>query len=143
MFIRQLCLWSLGISAIGLLWGCGTSDARPSAILQGTVTLNGKPLEEGSVRFTSTKTGETAYANLEAGGRYSVEMPEVDLGEDYLIAVGQTIVDETDAMALAANPPAPMTVKIPAKYAERTTSGLSLTIDQPGVHSFDIELKGS
>ncbi|MCC9606587.1 hypothetical protein LOC68_17110 [Blastopirellula sp. JC732] len=136
---RYVHLAILGIAATMLL-GCGGGSERPSATIQGVVTLEGKPLDQGSVHFTSPKTGESAYANLTGEGKYLVTFPYADIGQAYQVSIGKTVVDETDAHALAANPPAPMTVKIPAKYSERTTSGLSVTIETGGETQYDIAL---
>lgn len=123
-----------------MLLGCGGKEERPSAVIKGVVTLDGKPLEQGSVHFTSPQTGESAYSNLGPGGEYSVKFPAADLGKAYQVSIGKTIVEETDAHALAANPAAPLTVKIPGKYAERTTSGLTVTVEHGGATRYDITL---
>ncbi|MEX1040048.1 MAG: hypothetical protein WDZ51_05435 [Pirellulaceae bacterium] len=138
----QLSIRLTFVGGVMLALGCGAGEARPSAEIQGIVNLDGSPLEQGSVHFTSSRTGETAYANLAPGGTYSVSFPQVDLGEIYEVSVGKPVVDEQDAHALEANPPAAMTVRIPPIYSNRTTSGLSLAIDKKGVQRFDIDLKG-
>ncbi|UUO06854.1 hypothetical protein M4951_00735 [Blastopirellula sp. J2-11] len=137
--LRFFTIWIVVISA-GLLGGCGGEKERPSAVIQGVVTLGGQPLGQGSVHFTSPQTGESAYANIGPEGNYSVEFPFVDLGQAYQVSIGKTVVEETDAHALAVNPPPPMSVKIPPKYSERTTSGLSVTIEHEGETQYDIAL---
>ncbi|WP_417392225.1 carboxypeptidase-like regulatory domain-containing protein [Gimesia sp.] len=122
--------------------GCGgETDARPAVEIKGTVTLDGAPLQEASIQFTSPKTGESAYANLDASGQYSITFPKADIGSVYEITVTPPVVDEQNAMALAEQPKEKTASSIPAKYASRTTSGLTTRIEQAGTHEANFDLK--
>ena len=122
--------------------GCnGSTDSRPAVEINGTVTLDGDPLQEGSIQFSSPKTGESAYANLDANGHYSISFPQADIGTEYEIIVNPPVVEEENAMALAEKPKAKSTMKIPAKYSNRTTSGLKAKIQQAGSNEANFELK--
>jgi len=121
--------------------GCQGRSSRPSAEIQGVVRMDGKPLEQASVHFTSPRTGESAYANVEPGGTYRIPFPEVDIGELYEVAVRKPILQveyATDAPTSQ-----PKTTHIPGKYADRRTSGLTFKIEEGGQQTFDIELSGS
>lgn len=130
------------IALFGLmLTGCQGRSSRPPADIHGVVRLDGKPLEQASVHFTSPRTGESAYANVEPGGIYRIPFPEVDIGELYEIAVRKPIVEveyATDAPTSQ-----PKTTKIPDKYANRRSSGLTFKIESGGPQTFDIDLSGS
>jgi len=133
-----------GSSALLVAWfvllaGCGGSGS--SATISGVVTLDGKPLPAGSVQFASTKSGQAAFANLEGDGRYSVVFPEADLGAEYEVTVGEPVDDDVDATAIAENPPEKTKRRIPQKYSDRTTSGLKVTIANPGETEFNIDLQ--
>lgn len=121
--------------------GCGGGDERPSASIQGTVMLDGEPLSVGSVQFTSTKTGESAYANLDDTGRYLVKFPEADIGTEYQVTVGKPVEENVDANELAMNPPEPVKIRIPQRYWNRATSGLTTTISSAGENTFNIDLR--
>lgn len=122
--------------------GCGGGDARPGATIEGTVLLDGQPLEMGSVHFTSPQSGETTYANLDSNGKYAVEFPKVDVGQRYLISVDKPVFVAEDAYAPL--PPQPkMKRKIPPKYTSRTNSGLEVEIEKGGKLTHDIELSSS
>lgn len=137
-----LAAWfAIGMTAIGMTLGCGGDRQRPAAEIQGQVRLDGEPLSQGSVHFTSPRSGETAYANLDSSGRYSVRFDQVDVGEVYEVSVSTPVIDEQDAHAVVA--PQKMNVTIPSKYTNRTTSGLSLTIEDAGTHEFDIDMSSS
>ena len=127
--------------AVSLALGCTGEATRPSAKIEGTVLLDGQPLEVGSVHFTSPQTGETAYANLSPGGKYVVEFPEVDLGQRYQVAITKPVVELEHATDVA--PAQPKMPKIPAKYSDRTTSGIVIEVDQGGTLTRDIELSSS
>lgn len=61
---------SLLAGCLLLLVGCGGDRRQP---LEGTVTLDGKPLDEGAISFVPLPgaTGPTAGANI-AAGRFSI-----------------------------------------------------------------------
>jgi len=138
--LRAIILLSL-VAAGTCLTGCSGRRERPAASFHGIVTLDGKPLEEGSIHFTSPRTGEVAYVNLEKSGTYEVSFPEVDLGEEYEVAVAPTVITfESKAHTGFARS---MNVKLPKKYMDRRTSGLRAKIEQPGKNQFDFVLTGS
>lgn len=125
-----------------LLAGCGgDDDDRPTATIIGQVTLDGAPLSSGSIQFTSPKTGESAYANLDSEGRYRVTFPKADVGSDYDVTVGRAVDENQDPTALAEDMPKPGPNPVPRKYSDRTTSGLKATIANPGENQFDVHLK--
>ncbi|WP_339734343.1 carboxypeptidase-like regulatory domain-containing protein [uncultured Gimesia sp.] len=125
-----------------LLVGCsGEADSRPAVEIKGTITLDGAPLQQASIQFTSPKTGESAYANLDADGNYSISFPKADIGAEYEISVTPPVVEEENAMALAEIPKEKTATKIPAKYSNRSTSGLKTIIKQAGSNEADFELK--
>ncbi len=123
-----------------LVIGCGESDPRPPVEISGVVNLDGAPLQEGSIHFTSGQTGETSYANLNEKGQYSLKFPKADLNTQYEIKIGPPVVDEQDAHALENNPPSKMKQSIPKKYLNRTTSGLKVKIEKDGKNEFDFDL---
>lgn len=126
------------------VWGqgcAGDPNTRPSIEISGTVTLDGAPLKEASIQFTSSKTGESAYANLDENGHYSVAFPQADVGSAYEVTISPPVVDEENAMALAEKPQEKSTTKIPTKYTKRTTSGLIAQITEAGANEANFELK--
>ncbi|QDT91799.1 carboxypeptidase-like regulatory domain-containing protein [Gimesia algae] len=124
------------------LSGCGSDlDSRPTVEIMGTVTMDGSPLQEASIQFTSPKTGESAYANLDKNGKYSITFPKADIGSAYEITITPPVVEEENAMALAEQSQNKSTTKIPAKYSDRTTSGLSARVEQAGTNEANFDLK--
>jgi len=121
--------------------GCETRKTRPKIEIFGTVTIDGQPLDEGSIHFSSPKTGETTYSNIDTEGNYSVSFEAADIGEAYEVAIGPTIANQNDVPAsqLVALPK--MSIKIPKRYSMRHTSGLTTMIEHAGRNQFDCTLK--
>lgn len=130
--------------SVSFLAGCGgDTDSRPAVEIKGTVTLDGAPLQEASIQFTSPKTGESAYANLDQNGQYAITFPKADIGTDYEITITPPVVEEENAMALAEQANKKPETKIPAKYSNRTTSGLTAKVEEAGTNeaNFDLQSK--
>lgn len=85
--------------------GCGgKTDDRPEVAINGVVTLNGAALNEGSIHFRSTKTGESAYINLTAGGKYSITFPKADIGSEYEVSIAPPVVEIENPLEQKNNP---------------------------------------
>lgn len=64
---------AFGLVTIGLICATGCGEGEPKAEVSGTVTLDGVPIENGSIQFYPTgKTGQTAGGGIEKGN-YKVE----------------------------------------------------------------------
>lgn len=122
------------------LSGCQQKNARPSVQIKGVVTFDGVPLEEGSIHFSSSKTGESAYSNLAAGGQYQITFVEADLGEKYAVSIGRTVLDESEVQAADLKPQPPLKAKIPKRYLDRQSSGLSAVVKDAGKNEIDFAL---
>ncbi|MBA2113467.1 hypothetical protein [Bremerella alba] len=131
-------LFTLAVFTWVACLGCNQRSARPSVTIEGTVTVDETPLPQGSIHFTSPLTGESAYVNLQPDGTYAVSFPEADLGEAYEVSIQKPQIELEDAHAKAER--IKMDVKIPPKYAHRTTSGLTFTVQEGGTQTFDVEL---
>lgn len=68
--------WSAFCLLSCLLLGCGGgNDIGPSGEVEGTVTLDGEPLSEGSVAFYQASTGNTGGADLGPVGKFKFDVP--------------------------------------------------------------------
>lgn len=63
----------LAVVTVGLV-GCG-GGGPPRAAVQGSVTWQGKPVENGTINFISTGTGGSASATI-VGGKYQLSTAE-------------------------------------------------------------------
>jgi len=123
-----LITWFMGW-AIGVI---GCSGANESTI-SGTVQLDNKPLETGTVTFHPNPDGPLVYGQIGAGGRYEAKTGSAKglLPGEYVITIAATGPPPPDY-----SPPKLLT---PKKYSDKGTSGLQRTV-KPGHNTFDFEL---
>ncbi|SIO55922.1 hypothetical protein SAMN05444166_5161 [Singulisphaera sp. GP187] len=107
----------LGIVAavVGLVGGCGSgggaSAKYESARLEGEVTLDGKPLDEGSIQFVPSNAEAPPVTVPILKGRYVA--PKVGVGKVTVILSGATA--ERPAV-VSSNYTPPPSATIPARY---------------------------
>jgi hypothetical protein len=108
--------------------------------VSGKVTLNGKPLETGTVSFHPAMPGPLAYGTIDAGGGY-----ELRTGSQPGVAPGEYVVTVS---AIELVPPAPGSRDdplpkplAPERYGSPKDSPLRCTVAR-GSNRFDIELTG-
>jgi hypothetical protein len=138
---------TLGVLA-GLAIGCGAapSDEPQRVSVKGTVTLDGKPLEQGVIRFVPLPEVKGPKASVDVtdgrfeipadvgpvAGKHRVEIESTDHG-------GIEPDDETALAELAAGKRKPVKpVKIPAIYNARSTLQKEVKSDSPNEFKFDL-----
>lgn len=113
----------------------------PTVEVAGKVTLDGKPFSEGSIWFSSARSGAGFHTNLKPDGQYSVKVLDVQLGETYGVFIGGLEPADPNEVDPSGNPKGIPVPPVPAKYREAKTSGLTAVIDKPGQVTFDFDLK--
>ena len=75
--VRFTAVWSACCLLSVVLLGCGGGgkEIGPTGEVEGTVTLEGEPLSEGSVVFYNKSTGNTGGAELGSGGKFMCAVP--------------------------------------------------------------------
>jgi len=118
--------------------GCGGGGAtKPSGIVAGEVTFQGTPVTEGTVNFTSPKTGVAATAELDPDGSFTLQEP-LEVGSYDIVITPPPI--KTAPMPNQP-PPAPKDyANIPAKYRAAATSTLKVEVEE-GENSFQLEMQ--
>ena len=120
-----------------LTLGCGQSQ---EATVSGKVTLDGDPLDHGSVIFVAgSKTkADSAAGDIKPDGTYLVQIGQSGkmLCGEYQVAVTARSPSQPHPMG---GPPMPGELTTPARYADATTSGLRFMI-RPGENTIDIPL---
>ena len=126
---KNLCI-ALAALSMGVFPGC--DNGRPKRVkVAGHVRIDGQPLEQGYVSFFPT-TGRPGGGQLGEGGAYSVTMYETDDGlppGKYAVSISGTEIISDESQRWHA----------PKKYADPTSSGFKVEIDQP-TDSMDFEL---
>jgi len=113
----------------------------PTVQVRGKVTLDGKPFSQGSIWFTAARSGAGFHANLGPDGDYSLSILDVRPGEKYGVFIGGIEPKDPEKSDKVGPPPGIPVPRVPAKYRESKTSGLTATIDKAGSVTFDFELK--
>ncbi|RUL88306.1 hypothetical protein [Tautonia sociabilis] len=121
--------------------GCGSSGPEMARV-SGTVTYQGQPLESGSVSFISTDPERAnAVGTIGPDGSYELQTREpndgAELGE-YKIAISD--IDPEAMNSALPGEPVPLTSKLPQKYQDPSTSGLTRTVER-GRNTFDFDLQ--
>ena len=113
---------------VGSFERCGSSEVRlPTTALCGKVTANGKPVSTGTV--TAYRGGSKVMeTSIEPDGSYG--FPNPPSGQYELT------VTATDAPSPYGRP-----VKLPAKYADPSESGLTATVTSDQVNTQDLALR--
>ena len=107
--------------------------------VSGKVTLDGEPISESTVWFSCHRSGTEFNAKLGPDGTYALSIPDVEIGETYGVFIGgiEPGEDEEDEDG---NPKATIPPKVPAKYLEGSTSGLTAIVDKESGLTLDFEL---
>lgn len=115
------------------LTGCGSS--KPSGSVTGKVSMDGKPVTNGSVVFSSSTKGSAAEGKLDSAGAFNLT-DSLPVG-DYVVTV-----KPPPAGAPLGAPAAPPPAKsdIPEKYRSEAKSDLKFTI-KAGANQATFELK--
>ena len=146
MMARNLC-WCRGsvlVLVLSLLSaGCGESDDLPREAVTGTVNLDGKPLEKGSIQFSPVQGNPGAVVeggSMIADGKFSISKDRGLVPGKYQIAIyaGGSRGAGKGAMKPETGGPAPSKEPIPAKYNAKTE--LSEEVKKGGPNDFKFDL---
>lgn len=119
------------------LAGCGGNPAT----VTGLVTLNGEPLDTGTVGFAPTGPGLRAAGQIQSDGSYELRTNReagLETGE-YSVTV---VAREPGKEDPNGGPPMPGPYITPRNYAVASTSGLKYTVEK-GSNEINIELTGT
>ena len=121
--LRSLRLVLLSLSFV-ILVGCG---GRHEATVSGTVTLDGQPLDRGTVTLHPTGGGAAAVGPIGSDGVYTIKT-----GTESGLAPGEytaTVVANEDPIpSTTGGAPMPGALITPARYGTLETSDLHITV---------------
>ena len=130
----------LAIPVAIMLTGCGDSTL---GTVSGTVTLDGRPLDQGLVVFEDRDRGVSVNTAIGSDGSFVVETyDQTGLAPgEYAVAVkpGALGDGETPLVESATTTSRPENGAIPAWYGSTRTSGLVVTVT-PGENHIPLEL---
>ena len=131
-------LLSVGLVVLTLT-GCGSGRTTAGATATGTITVEGVPLDGGTIAFSPINRGSSAFGKIASDGTYEVETDAQTIGlapGDYQIAIYYEPSETEDAQGnqvFGQNP-------VAKKYGDFDRSGLMATVS-PGNNTFDLDLE--
>lgn len=112
------------------LFGCKSDDLPATVNVEGTVTLDGEPVEGASVVFIAQAGANNATGVTDGSGRFSMDsFPGRKKGavpDSYNVEIAKTIVEdkgERDGEGMVQ-----LSYGLPKQYASQLTSGLSVNV---------------
>jgi hypothetical protein len=132
----------LSLAVVGC--GGGAGDNLPRQAVSGSVTLNDKPLEQGSITFSPAEPGQQGAASAGAvikSGSYSIARTGGPTPGKYRVS----IVSEAAGAAeeLPGMPPKVTDLKkralVPEKYNVKSSLTAEVTADGPNTFDFDLK----
>ncbi len=140
-------------------WGCGggVADRPKVARVSGTVTYQGKAVEDAVLTFSAAGAPRKATGKTDAEGKFTLTTFLTDDGAvagDHVITITKLKgppppamnvetggAEYTKAMESAAKPAVAADTGLPAKYADPEKSGLMRTVTLQGPNEFKIDLE--
>jgi hypothetical protein len=139
--IRQLTLLIVAGGLSSGIAGCGSSSP-PRVAVSGTVTLDGRPIEQGAIAFVPTADSKQPSAGAEiAAGEYSIPAASGPSAGKYKVEIRWS--KPTGKQIELGSPAPPGTLvdevkeAVPAKYNSKTTLEEVLEPGENAVH-FDL-----
>ncbi len=127
-------------SALGLM-GCG--DRGPGRAITGTVTLDGRPLDEGRIEFRPIGPGASAGASIERGS-YRIAADQGPIPGPYRVNISSAQVSDAAGPGGEADPGPGRggpgaSERIPARYNASSTLTAEVKADGPNVFEFPLD----
>jgi hypothetical protein len=126
------------VLALTLLSGCGSSDEKETASVQGLVTFRGEPLAGATIFFVPEK-GPRATAETDAKGTFKLMTYRPGDGAvpgEFKVSVAKYVLDP----ATAKNSTPSTKNEVPERYGNTTSSMLRAKVEKGKKNEFKFEL---
>ena len=132
--------WLLAVISLCLIVGCRSEPTEPQFAVRGTVTLDGKPLNQVSVRFVP-KDGERGAVTPVDQGSFSLGETSGPTAGNFDIVISPMELEFDQAMnAIAAGQRDPLgTSIVPERYLQ--PGQLTATVLPDSVNEFQFQLQ--
>jgi hypothetical protein len=134
-------LAGFAVGMVAILCGFGGDDTSRISV-SGTILLDGKPLESGTIRFILTSPSDNIHVDVSVveEGSYSIPQSESLIPGEYKIEIRSAAqeVDSTAFMSDANQIPPDHQFRVAEKYS--TQSKLGVKIEHRGLSRFDFDL---
>jgi hypothetical protein len=133
-------LWAVMIVLLATA-GCGANDGLDRKAISGEVTLDGRPLADGSILFdpTSASVG-TSVGGLIRGGRFAIARSQGPVPGRYVVRIfASSGMQSKPASGVPDRTSRPMVELIPARYNLESTLSAVVTIDGQNTFQFTLQ----
>jgi len=152
--MRNRCRGRIALLLVaGLLAGCrGGTDFGPMGSVSGKLTMDGKPMAEGTqLLFMQMEAGYAAFGQTDAEGNYSIvwardgdRKSEIPAGTYKVLIQPPAVGKDTEEMSPeemldGGGDVPPAQPEFPRKYQQHSTSGLEYQVAE-GENTIDIDI---
>jgi hypothetical protein len=132
---RNRYFWKVLLLACAISQGC---SGNGFGLVAGIVSLDGKPLEGGSVTFYPAKSGPLSYSDIASDGSYQIRTASRQglLPGKYVATVSYRSAPPSPGMTLQQ---ILALEKVPVRYCSKETSDLHVEVEL-GKNSIDLKL---
>jgi len=133
------------LAIVGATGGCGESDPLGRHAISGSVTLDGAPIEKGSIGFQPADKSITSGGDAIANGKYSIPRETgLPIGK-YRVTINAPKPGTGGDVTAGALPgeavPVPQEL-IPPEWNVKSEQFIEVTEKGPYVFNFDVKSKG-
>ncbi|QDT52850.1 hypothetical protein Pan44_08630 [Caulifigura coniformis] len=132
--LRNSVIWLVMIVAAS---GCSNERTIEYASASGTVTLDGKPLQDGVVSFESSVTGFSAMSKLDGLGEFLIE--KIPVGS-YAVSISPPALPDPGEKPQPRPAHYGPLRPVPAKYLAAAASGLTAEVPAAGIDGLKFTL---
>lgn len=140
---------SIAVCLASVCLGCRSGNYPKTVKVEGTVTLEGKPLADATVVFFPAVGQRPATGSTDSIGRFQLSTFQQGDGAvpgEHMVAVVPKDPPSMPGQAFASPgssnlPDEPYVEPFPARYNRPNTSGLTATVAADGKNEFNFELK--
>lgn len=136
--MRQVCcLFVAGL----VCTGCGEGNPLGRHEISGSVTLNGQPLDHGTIEFNPAAMGDGVQTGgVIADGRYEIAEAQGLPPGKYKVVISSAGPGKAPVpIDFPGDAPPPSPERIPAKYNAQTELTVDVTPESDGIYNFDLK----
>jgi hypothetical protein len=119
--------------------GCTNSNPQGRLPIIGEVTLNGQPLESGSISFDpiGSQTERLQSGGQIINGKYEITAPQGLVPGEYQVRITSMIIDPNAPPKDSVEPPKMISV-VPPEFGSKTTQ--KVTVEKEKENRFDFKM---
>jgi hypothetical protein len=142
---RKTCLllaasgWILALVCVA---GCGKGDSSGRVAISGSVTFQGKPLDQGTIQFTSADPGgkQAISGGMIKDGKFGLPADKGVPPGKYRVRITSTDAGAAAAPAMPGDPAPVAKERIPPEYSS-PDSKQEVTVTAGGKNEFQFDVK--